>query len=436
MNEPSVIGRLLRRRKWIVTLVIAAVWLSLSAYNLGTYILLSRMGRQLERSLDGRLHSILNLTVQIIERQNVDFSSTTDQALLRLQLKRLRTEHQLEAAYLLDLQDRVLLDSQQDLEGVVSRSYLQKDSTEIRRAQQGGIVISPLHQVAGTHFKNGYGLLLDLYGHAAILVLEANADFIMIMDDFYQALYFGIIISVIMLVLLTFFLITATAQYLRTEGRLNRAERLAALGQMAATVAHEIRNPLAIIKSTTDVLKEKNQRDQTLYGYIEDEVARLNRLVADFLSFAREPELHRTECDLVALINQAVIHHSQEASIRWQPPQALFMISCDSDRIRQVLDNLLLNARQAVGEQKADIAVTLRRQKFRGSLYAQIAVLDNGSGLPEQKRDLFEPFFTTKSSGTGLGLALCKSIVERHGGIIEALARPGGGSEFRFFLPL
>jgi two-component system, NtrC family, sensor histidine kinase HydH len=277
---------------------------------------------------------------------------------------------------------------------------------------------------------------MDLYGNSAVLVLEADADFIQAMDDFYQALYVGIVISVVMLVLLTFFLITATSLFMRTESRLYQAQRLASLGQMAATVAHEIRNPLAIIKSTADVLREKDVHNQELFGYINDEVSRLNRLVTDFLSFAREPVLNQSPCDLVSLIGQTVAKHALEVPIHWEAPDLPIVLSCDSDRIRQVLDNLLLNARQAISGPQGRIKVVLHQERIRGNLYVQVSVIDNGPGLQGHGVDLFEPFFTTKTSGTGLGLAVCKSIIERHGGRIEALEQPDGGSEFRFFLPL
>lgn len=435
MSDQTVTMALLRRRKLIVALVVAATVIFMVAYNLGSWLVLTRMGRHLEQSLDARLLSILRLTTQTIERQGYDFFSSQELSLLRLQLARLRSENQLEAAYLIDDHNRVLLDSQQELEQTVSRAYLQSDSSAIHLAHQGQLTVSALHEVADNRFKNGYGPVMDLYGNSAILVLEADADFVQIMQDFYQALYLGIVISAVVLAMLTVFLIAAASLFLRTESRLYQSQRLAGLGQMAATVAHEIRNPLAIIKSTTDLLREKDQSQQVLLGYINDEVLRLNRLVTDFLSYAREPVLHKTACDLVQLINDAITRRRAAVSISWQLPHTVVMVTCDADRIRQVLDNLLLNAEQAVAADRGQIEIVLHNERIRGNLWVRVSVLDNGPGLPAHKGDLFEPFFTTKSSGVGLGLAVCKSMIERHGGRIEAVNRPEGGSEFRFYLP-
>jgi signal transduction histidine kinase len=426
---------ILRRRKWIVALVMAVSFLFLLAYNLGAYLMLSRTGGHLENALDARLRSLAGLAVQLVERQVTDLASDSDRMWLRLFLRRLRTEHQLEAAYLIDFQNRVLLDSDPDLQQLVSRAYLVEDSTAIHQAQQGRITVSVLHTVADNRFKSVYAVVMDLYGHQAIVVLEANADFLQAMDDYYHLLYLGISISVVMLALLIVFLVAATSLFLRTETRLYQAQRLASLGQMAATVAHEIRNPLAIIKGTAELLRDRVKAEPELFGYIHDEIARLNRLVSDFLSFAREPVLRKEACDLAELITQTVDRNPAKPRIDWQAPEPVIAM-CDRDRIRQVLDNLLLNAHQAMESEQGRIHITLQVERYRGRRYAEVAVADQGPGLQNRQQDIFEPFYTTKSSGTGLGLAVSHTIIESHQGRIEALNRAEGGSVFRFYLPL
>jgi signal transduction histidine kinase len=429
-------GTMLKRRKWIVALVMAVSFLFLLAYNLGTYLVLTRTGRHLEQALDARLRSLAGLTVQLVERQVTDLASESDRMWLRLFMRRLRTENQLEAAYLIDFQNHVLLDSDPDLQHLVSRAYLVEDSTAIHQAQQGRIDVSVLHTVADNRFKSVYAMVMDLYGNQAIVVLEANADFLQAMDDYYHLLYLGILISIVMLVLLIVFLTAATSLLLSTEKQLFQAQRLASLGQMAATVAHEIRNPLAIIKGTAEVLRDRVKAEPELFGYIHDEIARLNRLVSDFLSYAREPVLRKEPCDLAELISHAVSRHPACQRIDWQAPAEAIAAPCDKDRIRQVLDNLLLNAHQAMENGQGRIHITLHVERYRGRRQAVIAVLDQGPGLQNRQEDIFEPFYTTKTSGTGLGLAVSHNIIESHQGRIEAADRAEGGSVFRFYLPL
>lgn len=435
-NATGKTGSILKRRKWIVALVMAVSFLFLLVYNFGSYVVLSRTGRHLEQALDARLHSVAAMTVQLIERQVTDLASESDRTGLRLFLQRLRTENQLEAAYLVDFQNRVLLDSDPDWQRLVSRAYLQKDSTAIRLAQQGRIQVSALHTVTNNRFKSVYAVVMDLYGNQAIVVLEANADFLQAMDDYYHLLYLGILISLVMLLLLIVFLTAATSLFLRTETQLFQAQRLASLGQMAATVAHEIRNPLAIIKGTAEVLRERVKAEPELFGYIHDEIARLNRLVSDFLSYAREPVLRKESCDLAELISESVRRHPACSRIDWAPPPSEVAVPCDRDRIRQVLDNLLLNAHQAMENSEGRIEISLHLERHRGRRHAVVAVQDEGPGLQHNQHDIFEPFYTTKSSGTGLGLAVSRNIIESHQGRIEALNRTQGGSIFRFYLPL
>jgi len=431
--------RLLQRRKWTVATVMLVTFLFLLLYNLGSYLFLKHMGRELEQGLDQRLMTAASLTSDLIERSAVSFSDATDAELLRTILTRIRLDQDLEAAYLIDPKGRVVLDARRDLEGVAGRSYVAEDSLEIRAALGGATRASRLHTVAGNHFKSAYTPVGDVYGKTAILVLEASAGFLRTTGQFYRALYIGVSISVLLLAALAVFLTLAMLQFVRTESRLYQSERLASMGQMAATVAHEIRNPLAIIKSTADVLREKqtqHERTDEFFGYIDEEILRLNRIITDFLAYAREPRLERRRCDLVPLLQGVATGFSRQgATVTWECGLSELWIQCDPAQIEQVALNLLINARQALGETESEaIILRLKEQRRRGWRQVVIEVEDHGAGLQGRGREIFEPFFTTKANGTGLGLAICKRIVEAHGGEIEALDAPGGGTLMRITL--
>jgi len=220
--------------------------------------------------------------------------------------------------------------------------------------------------------------------------------------------------------------------------RLVERERLAAVGEMAAHVAHEIRNPLAGIRGICEVLFT-GKEDAADAGEIGDEVMhqidRLNQTVSDLLEFAtpRTIQIRPTDLDLlidrvVSLFRKDPANHavSIERVRRSESRQA----HLDPLQFEQVLYNLLLNAAQAMKHQ-GSITVSTEH----GEELVEITVHDTGPGLPAGVGDrLFEPFFTTRSKGTGLGLAIVKKIVTAHGGSIEASNRPEGGAEFRIRL--
>jgi len=432
---------LLFRRKATVASVVVVTFFFLLFYNLGSYLFIKRIGRHLEEALDGRLKTAATLSTQIIERDLEDLHDTSTHSLVRLLLAQIRLQNDLEAAYLISTHFDVLVDSRLELEFQVSRGYLRNDSTAIHSADTGVISVSSLRTVAGNHFKNVYAPVSDILGNRAILVLEANADFMDIIRFFHRGLLIGAVTSLMLLLLLVFFLIGATSLFLKTEAQLQQSRRLASMGQMAATVAHEIRNPLGIIKSTADILRERQQEasgSTELFGYINDEIRRLNRLVGDFLSLSREPAPKLAENDLCKIVEDAVhIFQAEDGTktdIALPNNRESLQVACDADMLRQVMLNLFLNSAQAM-DGSGKICVEVKSEKIRGRRFAQVRVMDSGKGIEGDPNAIFEPFYTTKAQGTGLGLAVSRNIIERHGGWMQAANRLEGGAVVEFWLP-
>jgi signal transduction histidine kinase len=217
------------------------------------------------------------------------------------------------------------------------------------------------------------------------------------------------------------------------EAAIRRAERLAALGQLTAGLAHELRNPLASIKGSADLLARRSGTDNTsreLGEIISSEVDRTNLLVTRFLAFARPLEPQREVTDINAVIERAARHANVEIVRDYSPD--IPKLAIDPALMEQVFINLLSNAAQA-SEPGARITVSTRRTD--GGF--QISVIDQGSGIPPDKIEtIFNPFFTTKQSGVGLGLAIVSKIVAGHGGKMTVDSEPGKGSTFRVCLPL
>ena len=223
------------------------------------------------------------------------------------------------------------------------------------------------------------------------------------------------------------------------ERRLRERERLAAVGQLAAQVAHEIKNPLAGIRGACEIMVPRLSGTgmQEVAEEVVRQIDRLNRTVEELLEFSRPSRTTQLPTDLHALIDTVVgmLMRQRRAStveIERVYDERLPSIPLDPFQIQQVLYNVLLNACQAMDYHgRLTIATAL------DEIHVVIEVCDSGPGIPEGAREaIFEPFFTTRTEGTGLGLAIVKKIVEAHGGTIEAGAAPAGGAAFRILLPL
>jgi signal transduction histidine kinase len=230
--------------------------------------------------------------------------------------------------------------------------------------------------------------------------------------------------------------------------RLYRAERLAAVGQLAAGVAHEIRNPLTAIRSTMQYLLGGLDPSEPKHQLVEDvlsEVDRINGTVGGLLSLSRSGELRKTEIDLLEPLGQAVKLLQARAAEQGVEIRSEFggnglRVLGDAGQLKQVFLNLLINALQAMpegGRISVDVAPWLPQLGAQETPWVQVRIEDTGPGIsPEDLRKAFDPFFTTKREGTGLGLAICHGIIEQHEGEIQLASEAGRGTTASIRLPL
>ncbi len=228
----------------------------------------------------------------------------------------------------------------------------------------------------------------------------------------------------------------------RTQEHLVQRERLAALGELAAVVAHEIRNPLAVIFNSVASLRRKSGGEDASAGLLLDivgeEAERINHIIGDLLDFARpgEPRVARHDMEIVLAgaleaARQATGKGGESVEVLVARPVS--PISADAQLVRQALINLLVNALQA--DPHGRVRVRLHDETRRGRRFARIDVEDNGGGIDAAVLPhVFQPFFTTKAQGTGLGLAIVKRIADAHHGEV-VVSSHGGATTFTLYLP-
>jgi signal transduction histidine kinase len=222
--------------------------------------------------------------------------------------------------------------------------------------------------------------------------------------------------------------------------QIKRADRLSAIGQLSASLAHEIRNPLASIDGAVNLIESPQSSEQMRTGslaIIHKEIQRLNRLLTSLLDFARprKPEFAPVEPSrLIDAIINLTGHAAQQKGItlRKEGPLSVPAFECDPEQMKQVILNLAINAVQAMtgpGE------VVLSAHQWDTSVV--ISVRDQGPGIDEEDMEkIFNPFFTTKEAGTGLGLSVVYQIVTQHEGIVKTERNPDGGMTFSVVIPL
>ncbi len=252
---------------------------------------------------------------------------------------------------------------------------------------------------------------------------------------------FGVFAIIMITIFFTMLLVVRKAERIiesraveqkRLVEQLNLAERLAALGEMVAGVSHEIKNPLGIIQSTSELLNNMpgaSEAQKRLSGVITEESIRLNRIVTEFLDFARPHKLNVREFDLKEVIIKNIEFLRSEIenkgiSVDTNFDGRSFMIEADQDLLHRVFMNLIINAIQAIsGSGKININIGDEKGSYI------ITIRDTGSGISEENIiKIFNPFFTTKEKGSGLGLPIVRKIIEGHGGAIDIESREGAGT--------
>ncbi len=232
-----------------------------------------------------------------------------------------------------------------------------------------------------------------------------------------------------------------TRELLEAQERLTRQERLAALGQMAGSVGHELRNPLGVIANAVYYLnmaqEDADEKTKEYLHLIARQTEIASKTINDLLDFTCVKSLERSAVSLPALTRKAVenLPGCEAVQMRFDLPEDLPRVYADPQHIRQILVNLTLNACQAMGARGGEVIFSARADAAARTV--SLSVRDTGSGIAADiMPKLFEPLFTTKARGIGLGLPVCRNLAEANGGSVEVESQPGIGSVFTLVLPM
>ncbi len=329
---------------------------------------------------------------------------------------------------LLDPDHRVVLALRESTSNQVGRATL--DEAAFARAMIGDL-------------KAGYAPVTQYDGRiVGAVVVEGGSSAFRPLVQVRASLYGAAILASILVVLVALGYVRTQVRLARIEERMNHADLLATVGQVAAGVAHEIRNPLAVLRGASSRLQKLEQlppvERKELLGMLDEEVHRMGDVVQNFLDLSRRPDsesstfllrpvLERTMDILKVELSRCGVH----SAIRWEAEDDV-EIRGRPQALHHLFLNLALNARDAMTE-GGELTILVQARKSELRIYFQ----DSGPGVPRPIRSkIFEPFFTTRAQGTGLGLAFVERIVIEHGGTISVGSSPSGGAQFQIHLPI
>ena len=343
----------------------------------------------------------------------------------------------LDGVYVIGRDLRVIADAT----GAAGRraDLLRLDLTRVRNALAGAATAAPTYRLGELTVMTGYFPFRLASGNAtAVLILEAGETFLSSRTVISRGRTLGVSLSL----LSALGLAVAAVRWSRAERERQeaavRAARGSALSRVAAMAAHEIRNPLGVIRGTIDLMRERSkaalsERDRRALDDVTDEVERLRRLTEDLVDLSADRPLMTATTSLIDLLAETA--RATEVmfpgiSVRCEG-DTLPSLEVDAARLRQVFANLLSNAAQAQREGEIVVGATATGRAVR------VRVQDKGPGIPREIGDrVFDLYFTAKSGGTGLGLAIARRLVERHGGTLTHVADASPGTTFEVTLPL
>jgi signal transduction histidine kinase len=415
--------------------------------NLAWWLYYNRTEGLLEHQLSRRLSSIAVTATEGLPRGLVDsllFGDIDAYDQVSVFLEKVRAANGVADLFVVDENYRYLANTSMEPDSIYFLSDLNgKYIDSLFYSEQHGSVVTPTYRSGDIFLKSAFAPLVDPRGITiGVLGVEANVDYFDSLTSLRHDLWYATVVSLIGGLVLGLLFLALQRRLSRAEQNVFLSHTHAYLGRMVAVVAHEIRNPLMIIRASAERLSKRTPAEES--RYIIEETDRLNEIVTGYLDFARAegPFLsgERPEsidvAEFVSGVKKHLFETYQPEEIQWLDssiPQGLNMIGYRRS-LRQVLLNLLMNGAEACQSVSKPIAVGLSVADKGHRI--EIAVRDKGSGITgKELKRLFTPFYTTKQKGSGLGLYLSQKIVAEMGGMLKIDSQPGSGTDVTISLP-
>lgn len=434
-----------QQRRWLLWSALAYLGvLVATAAGLGLLYRTSRTS--LDLALGQRLQAAATAAMHLVDGDAVatwafDPQESTDLIWLTSRLEQIQADNDLAEITLCDHDGYVLSSAGGRLERHTENVFWDLDRPAVELARAGVASVSRLYRSGDLYQKSAHAPVLDRHGQVvAVLTVEGNADFFQALRQLRHGAWLTIAAVLLFLAAMGALLLAIHRSLERTRASLARQEQLAAMGRMTAGIAHEIRNPLGIIRGSAQhlqrVLRDQGLDDEVA-AFIPDEVDRLDRILSGYLAFGRDDTGQAGLVDLDTIMRRTARLLRDELAadgitleLAPSPPDS--RVLADAPRLQQVMLNLLLNARDASPSGSVvDMAVDAQDDEV------VLMVADRGRGLdPSQLARAFDPFWTTKDKGSGLGLAVSRRIARDHGGDLTLTRRePGPGCVATLSLP-
>ncbi len=433
---------------------------TLVVFHGGSWVLLQLVRESKEADFEKRLLSVGTTAGVVIGMQDYrlpeaalieeyqDYPAYQD---LQQLLRKIRTINSLRGAMVLDTEGQVLVDARRRLDIGSPHPFIEIDQDELQQAAGGSPAVTPYYSMGNVPHKRAYipvnapdGTLLY------VLRLEAGVDYFEELDVLKQHLYWIGGIGTLLLGIIALIFYRLLSRLIRAEEMVAKTERFQALGTMASAVAHEVRNPLGIIRASAEEIKEEAENDDPVSLSLLDDIIiecdRINREIYNFLKWGSSSDAGEeegkgiSEISLNATLRELVRSFETMAlrrnvSVELSLPEDEVTITIDPIPFRQALFNLILNSLEACGNEDM-IRVALIAQSAKTEL-VRLEISDTGMGMTRrQLKRAFDPFYTTKRHGTGLGLSIARRIIEQSGGTLSVDSKPGKGTRITIMIPV
>jgi len=394
--------------------------------------------QQFKQELRDKLLTISQLMTRLIDETEISVilpgeKNSIEYLYYQQLIEDIRANNDLQSVIIVSPQSEILVSSPEILsEQKVLGLY---GNTKFQSALVGNPTVSEIENFADEKFMSSFAPIQNIDGFiTAVIVIEAKAVYFDVFFNLRNRLLLFSAANFIIIILIGFFLLKMINKTIKYQSEIKEQEHLVQLGTMAATVAHELRNPLNIIEGTNDVIKKKYAKTpDEIFKYIPEEIKRLSILIENFLKFTRSFQLNIEKKSIKILVDRISQSLGTDQSGRLRISlQKDIEILTDHSLLELALLNIITNALQATDE-NGFVYIKFNQEK---NTNLNIEVRDEGLGISQDTIDkIYEPFFTTKDKGTGLGLAITKRIVEHLKGTLIIKSEGGKGTIAHLDIP-